>query len=453
MFLSKSFLRHRLSTIIENQDAQGHDIRGLEEALMALPDSYDALAAFGEKLRALPLRADWPFVEPDEIEAIEAQMHPDRPRGLWREISPAEAAPRIETAFLSSVCGCVVGKPLEVSTDLADIRAAAEATGAWPLNDYIPEKMLDELGKRHGSWVNTVRENIRFVEPDDDINYSILGMLLLEKKGANFSKADVRDLWLEHLPVGTTWGPERTMMARAAGNHLAENTQFFERNPDNWAATWNSENEFCGAQIRADAYGYACAGNPELAATLAHRDASFSHRRTGIYATMWTAAAIAAAPVAQNALEIFEIANGFVPQNSRFYEAVSFALNEVRASSDWLDGYERLRAKYGQFGHCQVYFESGTLINTLFHARNIGDGFCKQVMQGNDTDSYGATAGSMLGMFFGPGHLESRWLEPFNDDIHTALAWFFERSLSQLARRMGELPTRLCKANPLLMAQ
>jgi ADP-ribosylglycohydrolase len=60
--------------------------------------------------------------------------------------------------------------------------------------------------------------------------------------------------------------------------------------------------------------------------------------------------------------------------------------------------------------------------------------------QGNDTDSYGATAGSILGAYFGPEGLEDRWLAPFNDDIHTALARFYERSLSKLAKQMGELP-------------
>jgi ADP-ribosylglycohydrolase len=68
---------------------------------------------------------------------------------------------------------------------------------------------------------------------------------------------------------------------------------------------------------------------------------------------------------------------------------------------------------------------------------------CKQVSQGNDTDSYGATVGSILGACFGPGHLEERWLRPFNDEIRTSLARFYERSLSRLARRMGELPGRI----------
>jgi hypothetical protein len=67
----------------------------------------------------------------------------------------------------------------------------------------------------------------------------------------------------------------------------------------------------------------------------------------------------------------------------------------------------------------------------------------RQLAQGNDTDSFSATAGSILGAYFGPDGLGERWLAPFHDDIHTALAWFYERSLSKLAKRIGELPGRI----------
>lgn len=437
-------IRRQLATVIADKDEQGHDIRGLEEELCELPSSYDALYDFARKLASLPLRPDWPYVEPNEWDEIQAELHPQRPQNLWREISPEDSAARIETAFLSSVCGCVLGKPLEVSPDLARLQNAFEPLGEWPLCNYVSTPMLDALGARHGSWENTVRENIHFVEPDDDINYTILGMLMLEQRGLQLNKSHIRDAWIQHLSVGTTWGPERTMLARASVNYLAEWQECFEE-PEEWAKFLNPSDEFCGAQIRADAYGYACPGRPQLAAELAWRDSSWTHRRTGIYSTMWTAAAIAVAPVAKTPLEIFEIANQFVPQKSRFYQAVSFALEAVRESSDWMDGYNRLHAKLGQHGHCRVYFESATLINTLKHAKNISDGFCIQVMQGNDTDSYGATSGSILGAYFGPGHLESRWLEPFNDDIHTALCWFYERSLSKLAKRMSQLPAKIAQ--------
>jgi hypothetical protein len=72
----------------------------------------------------------------------------------------------------------------------------------------------------------------------------------------------------------------------------------------------------------------------------------------------------------------------------------------------------------------------------------VGDGICVQVSQGLDTDSFGATAGSILGAYFGPEGLEERWLAPLNDDLGTGLTRFYERSLVGVAKRMGKLPRR-----------
>ncbi len=65
--------------------------------------------------------------------------------------------------------------------------------------------------------------------------------------------------------------------------------------------------------------------------------------------------------------------------------------------------------------------------------------------QGNDTDSFGATAGSILGAYFGPEAFDARWLAPFGDDLHTGMAWFFERSLTRVAKRMAALPLRVAE--------
>lgn len=74
---------------------------------------------------------------------------------------------------------------------------------------------------------------------------------------------------------------------------------------------------------------------------------------------------------------------------------------------------------------------------------SIDDGFCIQVSQGNDTDSFGATAGSILGAFWGKDHLDQRWLAPFQDEIRTGLNFFPEHSLARLATRIGGLSARL----------
>jgi hypothetical protein len=32
---------------------------------------------------------------------------------------------------------------------------------------------------------------------------------------------------------------------------------------------------------------------------------------------------------------------------------------EICQAADWLDGYEHIHAKYGQYGHYQIYEEKG----------------------------------------------------------------------------------------------
>jgi hypothetical protein len=142
-------------------------------------------------------------------------------------------------------------------------------------------------------------------------------------------------------------------------------------------------------------------------------------------------------------LEIFRHALRYVPQRSRFAEAMTGSIEEVTAATDWMDGYRRVHERFGEYGFCRIVQELGTVVNTLRFASDVGNGICLQVMQGNDTDSFGATAGSILGAHMGPGHLESRWWEPFNDEVHTALALFHESSLSKITARMAALPDRI----------
>jgi ADP-ribosylglycohydrolase len=435
----KAFVLADLDSRLE----QGQDVAAIRAEVEACQGSYDGLDRLARRAAEAPLRPGWPYVEPLELEEIVAEWDPVRTPDPVGTIAPADAASRTQAAFLGSVCGCMLGKPLEVRATLAEIRAAAESAGEWPLRDYVTEQMLAALGRRHRSWEQAVRGRIDAVAPDDDINYTVAGMLLLESRGPQFTQQDVMDLWLANLPVLSTFGPERTLLLKAGvHSQLARSAPALEAAPPplrNWASAWNAGAELCGAQIRADAYGYACPGRPEAAARLAWRDASWTHRRTGVYATMFTAAAIAAAFVVREPLAIFSAALRYVPRRSRFAERAAEGLALAAGASDWLDGYDKIHARYSEWGHCRIYQETATLMNTLRFASDTGHGICLQVSQGNDADSYGATAGSILGAFHGPGGLDARWLAPFGDRIYTTLATFRERSLAAVAARMGRL--------------
>jgi ADP-ribosylglycohydrolase len=331
----------------------------------------------------------------------------------------------------------MLGKPFEIFVSLDEIRIALESTGEWPLADYPSEAALRALPALQGQWRELYKEGITHVAPDDDINYTILAMLVLEAHGLDFTHDDLRTLWLYNLPVLATFGPERARLVR-------DGMQTITGGDPVLASLLNPGAELCGALIRADAYGYACMGRPDVAAALAHRDASFTHRRTGVYGAMFVAAAIAVAPAFDDPLDVVRTALRYVPQRSRFAERTSEALAIVERADDWLDGYGQVHEKLADFGFCAIYQELGTLINTLRFATDAADGICVQVMQGNDTDSFGATAGSILGAFHGT--IDERWAAPFNDDVHTALALFHEHSLVAITDRMAALPARVADA-------
>ncbi|MEX2393783.1 MAG: ADP-ribosylglycohydrolase family protein [Actinomycetota bacterium] len=430
-------LRTSLTQVILDKAEQGHITDGLATELGQVADSYDDLRAFAHRLRDLPVNHDWPYVEPVSADEISSECDPDRVMSAWGTVG--DAAERIRAAFFARVSGCMLGKPFEIFITIDEIETALASTDGWPLTDYPTEAALRALPTLQGQWRELARERIAHVAVDDDINYTVLAMQLLERRGAAFTHDDMATLWMYNLPVLATFGPERTILLRAGFHTLADGGAPYEE----WVSELNPGAELCGALIRADAYGYACLGDPEQAARLAQRDASFTHQRTGVYGPMFIAATIAITPFVDRPLDAAREGLRYVPQRSRFAERTRACLEMVDASNDWREAHARIRERFGEYGFCRIYQEIGTVLNTLAFARDAGDGICIQVMQGNDTDSFGATAGSILGAFYGA--IDERWTRPFKDRLQTALATFHESSLSAVAERMAALPTRIAE--------
>ena len=102
--------------------------------------------------------------------------------------------------------------------------------------------------------------------------------------------ADVARAWLNLLPAGATFTAERAayrvLLQRARDRFTFGGEPGF----DLAECSDNKYNDWIGAQIRADVYGWVCPGQPSLAAELAQRDAALSHRGDGVYGAMFVAA-------------------------------------------------------------------------------------------------------------------------------------------------------------------
>ncbi|MEV7672348.1 ADP-ribosylglycohydrolase family protein [Streptomyces sp. NPDC088752] len=329
--------------------------------------------------------------------------------------------PRLYAAWLGRAVGCLLGKPVE-KLPLPAIRALARATGNWPLTTWftargVPPELLAAHPWNRRSAPTSLAENIDGMPEDDDLNYPLLNLLLLQRYGRGFTTADVARLWLDELPAGRTFTAERV-----AYRNLLDGIE-----PPLTAVRRNPFREWIGAQIRADVHGWTHPGDPVAAAAQAHRDAVLTHTANGVYGAMFVAATVAAA--ASGTADVHRsLAAGLavVPPRSRLARAVRRGIAHARAHTDFDAVVDRLHAELGGYHWVHAVPNAALLAAALTHADgDFSRSVCAAVSGGWDTDSNGATAGSVAGLLAGrPERLPERWTSPLKNRLATSVPSF-----------------------------
>jgi ADP-ribosylglycohydrolase len=183
-------------------------------------------------------------------------------------------------------------------------------------------------------------------------------------------------------------------------------------------------------------FGYVHPGDPGAAAALAYRDAVLSHRANGTYSAMWCAALVASAFTAGSARDLVDSSLSVVPRTSRLYLAVSDVLDASRAGLTWDQTMDRIATTWRGYNWVHALVNAAVLTAGIVY----GDGdfdrtITLTVLGGYDTDSNGATAGSVAGILsegIGP-----RWVEPLHDTVRSAVFGYDGISLTSLADRTG----------------
>ncbi|MFJ7069337.1 ADP-ribosylglycohydrolase family protein [Streptomyces sp. NPDC101115] len=331
---------------------------------------------------------------------------------------------RLHAAWLGRAAGCLLGKPVE-KLPLHGIRALARATGNWPLGDWftargVPPELLAAYPWNRRSAGTSLAENIDGMPEDDDLNYPLLNLLLLQRHGRGFTTADVARLWLDELPAGRTFTAERI-----AYRNLLDGVE-----PPLTASRRNPFREWIGAQIRADVHGWTNPGDPAAAARQAYRDAVLTHTANGVYGAMFVAATVATA--ADGTADVHQaLAGGLavVPPGSRLAKAVRFGITTARAHPahrDFDTVVDRLHAELGGYHWVHAVPNAALLAAALTHADgDFTRSVCAAVSGGWDTDSNGATAGSVAGLLAGhPDRLPESWTSPLKNRLSTSVPSF-----------------------------
>ncbi|MET7316174.1 ADP-ribosylglycohydrolase family protein [Streptomyces thermoviolaceus] len=353
-------------------------------------------------------------------------------------LSRTDLADRVLGGWLGRIAGNMLGKPVEQGDRWTRERIDRylRRSNALPLTDYLPAPGASgtgpDLPDLRPEWPRCVRGRIHGSCRDDDIDYTILGLHLLRTHGFAFTTEQVGTLWLLHLPYLQTFTAER-----AAYRNLANGLK-----PPLTATYDNPYQEWIGALIRADIHGWTSPGAPRRAAALARRDAVLSHTGNGVYGAMWAAALIAAAFTAPDVRTAIETALTVVPASSRLARTVRRVVTLHEAGVAWEDTLTTLAQETAGLGWLHIVPNAAVLTAGLLH----GDGdftrtITLTVRGGLDTDSNGATAGSVAGVLTGAGAIPAQWTEPLRDTVRSAVFGFDGARISELAERTLELAT------------
>lgn len=409
-------------------EEEGKDVPpSAREDLLKLKEetnSLEHIERFYITLSELREKREYPYFEPSDWETIQKERPPAKPN-ISAKVDSDTLRKRIEGAWLGRCIGCTLGKPVE-GWSKDDIEAYLKVTDSYPLADYFlyaPEKIEEGRHPFHPSAIEATRGNISWVPRDDDIDYTILNLKLVQENGFDFTSEDVGDMWLSHLPYNMVYTAERQAYA-----NLVRGLK-----PPFTATYWNPFREWIGAQIRADVFGYLAPGNPELAASLAYRDAALSHTKNGIYGEIFVAAAISTALVSDDIQEVITAGLLQVPQRSRLSNMVREVMSWSQQARDWLEVWEKVEKHYGKYHWVHTLPNLAyVLIALLFGERDFKKTVSIAVMCGKDTDCNGATAGSIIGALLGKENIPEEMYRPFNGRIKSAVFGFCETTIQKL---------------------
>jgi len=391
-----------------------------------------ALKSALASMQRLPIDKTRARQEPDDLCAIR-QLRPSGPRRLWKQFVPAAYRGRIEGALLGRLAGCTLGAPVEGWPTDRMRNLAMENGQKFPPMEYW-RRVPDPFKKRYNisPCQDYTSGKMNGVPVDDDIAYTLLGLLAMEEFGPNFTLEQNGKAWQRYLPLACT--AEKVALDNLKAGIPARKAG-------------EKDNPYCewiGADIRADPWGYMAPGWPEKAAEMAWRDAYLSHRRNGIYGEMFFAAAIAAAFAVNDPVEALKIGLTEIPKECALAKAVRWALQQEPRVKDYHQARTLVDRRFPGMHIVHTINNAcltilGIKIGRTDFTKVIGE----TVAMGLDNDCTAATAGSIVGAVVGKKGIPPHWYRPFRNTVHSYLIGKPKFKIDDLGKRFARQAERV----------
>lgn len=401
---------------------------------LEISENKAAAEALLDKTILSPIVKGFAFDEPSDLAGIKAGCA-DSVKLPALALSDLVLLDKIRGGWTGKCVGFQLGKPVEGWLK-AKMHGYLKDSGRFPLNDFFDFSSVSEevrakyeLSAERG---RNVEENVAMSE-DDNAKGAATGLAILKKFGRNFTPTDVASFRQNEIALPDPRMPEREA-SRNLGAEIPASQLASFRNP---YREWN------GAQIRADFWGLASPGKPELAAEFAWRDACVTHVKNGIYGEMWVAAMISAAFVSDDIPTIIRAGLAQIPEKSRLADSIDSILEWYDIEIDYDNAVYRVHELWNENReHDRNHAIPNAMIVAIALLWGEGDyakTICLAVQACFDAASNGAIAGSILGVLQGRKSLPAHWAEAIGDTLHTGIKGYETIKLEEMARETFEM--------------
>lgn len=421
---------HLLAIELQQSADEGKDIAPFVEeaaAIAVLPDDIQTereqrATELFLKLQGAAVADDYAYLEPSGWEEIKAACNVTTFQRTQKEELIFD---RLLGGILGKCIGCLVGKPIE-GWKKNKITSFLKETNNFPLHTYLVDDINSDAVEKYGlspEW----KFPLAGMPEDDDVNYLLLVFKTIQQFGLDFKPYQVAETWTQHIPLRSLCTAERIAYRNFTNGVYPPESAYF----------CNPYREWIGAQIRADVYGYVSPGDPLLAMELAWKDASISHVKNGIYGSIWVAVMLALTPIYSSWEEVIAQSLNYIPTQSRFRESISIILKSFQEKRSLETVLAQLHNQYAEnkIHHwCHVLPNAMIVASALLWGKQDWATSLHIVMTaGFDTDSNGATVGSLTGYRIGARNIPDYWKNALQNKIFSPVVGMNETNIKQFA--------------------
>jgi len=379
-----------------------------------------------DTLKELPADPGFTLKEPDQLDKIRA-LRPFGNRKLWKEFHSDKYMERLTGSLFGRFAGCTLGAPVECWSVEDMSEWAAYIGDKFPPVDYW-SSIKNPNFKRYAvsECYKYTKIGLDGVPVDDDLTYTILGLLIMEDYGPEFTTENIGAAWLKYLPYACS--AERiTLKNLKAGIPSTKSAEV-----DNPYVQW------IGADIRSDPWGYFAPGLPEKAAELAYRDAYISHRRNGIYGEMYFSAVIAAAFETDNTIDALKIGLAEIPGECLLSQDIRWALDAGKDIGNYLEARKAVEERFGKMSGWHTNLNAClTIFGLMIGGDDVTRVIGETVAMGYDNDCTAATAGSIIGAVRGLAGIPEHWYKDYKNKILTYIIGHPEFKIDDVINRFA----------------